>query len=55
MACCGDVPTLETLAAVSILRERLPALRIRVVNVVDLMRLQPASEHPHGLSEAIRN
>jgi len=52
MACCGDVPTLETLAAVSILRERLPALRIRVVNVVDLMRLQPASEHPHGLSDA---
>lgn len=52
MACCGDVPTLETLAAVSILRERLPRLRIRVVNVVDLMRLQPPSEHPHGLSDA---
>jgi xylulose-5-phosphate/fructose-6-phosphate phosphoketolase len=52
MACCGDVPTLETLAAVSILRERLPELRIRVVNVVDLMRLQPASEHPHGLADA---
>jgi xylulose-5-phosphate/fructose-6-phosphate phosphoketolase len=52
MACCGDVPTLETLAAVSILRERLPALRIRVVNVVDLMRLQPEREHPHGLSDA---
>ncbi len=52
MACCGDVPTLETLAAVSILREYLPALKIRVVNVVDLMRLQPASEHPHGLSDA---
>jgi xylulose-5-phosphate/fructose-6-phosphate phosphoketolase len=51
MACCGDVPTLETLAAVSILRKRLPALRIRVVNVVDLMKLQPQSEHPHGLSE----
>jgi len=51
MACCGDVPTLETLAAVSILRERLPELRVRVVNVVDLMKLQPASEHPHGLSE----
>jgi xylulose-5-phosphate/fructose-6-phosphate phosphoketolase len=51
MACCGDVPTLETLAAVSILREHLPALKIRVVNVVDLMRLQPESEHPHGLSE----
>jgi len=52
MACCGDVPTLETLAAVSILREHLPELRIRVVNVVDLMRLQPPSEHPHGLSDA---
>ncbi len=51
MACCGDVPTLETLAAVSILRERLPELRVRVVNVVDLMRLQPSSEHPHGLSD----
>ena len=51
MACCGDVPTLETLAGVSILREFLPELKIRVVNVVDLMKLQPASEHPHGLSE----
>jgi xylulose-5-phosphate/fructose-6-phosphate phosphoketolase len=51
MACCGDVPTLETLAAVSIMRRRLPALRIRVVNVVDLMKLQPQSEHPHGLSD----
>ncbi|MCH5690127.1 hypothetical protein LWM68_41410 [Niabella sp. W65] len=51
MACAGDVPTLETLAAVSILRGRLPELKIRVVNVVDLMRLQPASEHPHGLSD----
>ncbi len=51
MACCGDTPTLEVLAAVSILREHLPALRIRVVNVVDLMRLQPEHEHPHGLSE----
>jgi xylulose-5-phosphate/fructose-6-phosphate phosphoketolase len=51
MACSGDVPTLETLAAVSILREHLPALRVRVVNVVDLMRLQPASEHPHGMSD----
>jgi xylulose-5-phosphate/fructose-6-phosphate phosphoketolase len=51
MACCGDVPTLETLAAVSILRERLPELKVRVVNVVDLMRLQPDSEHPHGLSD----
>jgi xylulose-5-phosphate/fructose-6-phosphate phosphoketolase len=52
MACCGDVPTLETLAAVSIMRERLPGLKIRVVNVVDLMKLQPKSEHPHGLSDA---
>jgi xylulose-5-phosphate/fructose-6-phosphate phosphoketolase len=52
MACCGDVPTLETLAAVSILREHLPALRVRVVNVVDLMKLQPPSAHPHGLSDA---
>ena len=51
MACCGDVPTLETLAAVSILRERLPELRIRLVNVVDLMKLQPPIEHPHGLSD----
>ncbi len=52
MACAGDVPTLETLAAVSILRRHLPALKVRVVNVVDLMKLQPASEHPHGLSDA---
>ena len=51
MACCGDVPTLETLAAVSILRTHLPALKIRVINVVDLMKLQPASAHPHGMSE----
>jgi len=51
MVCCGDVPTLETLAAVSILREHLPALRIRVVNVVNLMKLQPPSEHPNGLSD----
>ena len=51
MACCGDVPTLETLAAVSLLREHLPELKMRVVNVVDLMKLQPASEHPHGLSD----
>lgn len=51
MACCGDVPTLETLAAVSILREALPDLRVRVVNVVDLMKLQPPGEHPHGLSD----
>ena len=52
MACCGDVPTLETLAAVAILREHLPDLKVRVVNVVDLMRLQPDNEHPHGLSDA---
>ena len=51
MACAGDVPTLETLAAVSLLRARLPELKIRVVNVVDLMKLQPSGEHPHGLSE----
>jgi len=52
MACCGDVPTLETLAAVAIMCEHLPTLKIRVVNVVDLMRLQPEREHPHGLSDA---
>ena len=51
MACCGDVPTLETMAAVSILRQYLPDLKIRVVNVVDLMKLQSQSEHPHGLSD----
>jgi xylulose-5-phosphate/fructose-6-phosphate phosphoketolase len=51
MACCGDTPTLEALAAVSILRRHMPALKIRVINIVDLMRLQSASEHPHGLSE----
>ena len=51
LGCCGDVPTLETLAAAAILRERLPELKVRVVNVVDLMRLQPDSEHPHGLSD----
>ena len=51
MACCGDVPTLETLAAVTLLRESVPDIRIRVVNVVDLMTLQPASEHPHGLAD----
>ncbi|MFO1057728.1 MAG: phosphoketolase family protein [Dongiaceae bacterium] len=51
MACAGDVPTLETLAAVALLREHLPELRIRVVNVVDLMTLQPPSEHPHGLAD----
>jgi xylulose-5-phosphate/fructose-6-phosphate phosphoketolase len=52
MACCGDVPTLETLAATAILREHLPDLKIRVVNVVDLMKLQPKREHPHGLDDA---
>jgi xylulose-5-phosphate/fructose-6-phosphate phosphoketolase len=52
MACCGDVPTLETLAAVDILRREQPELKVRVVNVVDLMRLQPDSEHPHGLSDS---
>jgi xylulose-5-phosphate/fructose-6-phosphate phosphoketolase len=51
MACAGDVPTLETLAAVELLREHLPALKIRVVNVVDLMTLQPHEEHPHGLTD----
>jgi xylulose-5-phosphate/fructose-6-phosphate phosphoketolase len=51
MACCGDVPTLETLAAVDLLRTHLPDLRVRVVNVVNLMKLQPSSEHPHGLSD----
>jgi xylulose-5-phosphate/fructose-6-phosphate phosphoketolase len=52
LACAGDVPTLETLAAVSILREHLPELKVRVVNVVDLMKLQPPSEHPHGLNDS---
>jgi len=52
LGCCGDVPTLETLAAAAILRDRVPSLRVRVVNVVDLMRLQPDSEHPHGLPDA---
>jgi xylulose-5-phosphate/fructose-6-phosphate phosphoketolase len=52
LGCCGDIPTLETLAAAAILRERLPELKVRVVNVVDLMRLQPESEHPHGLPES---
>ncbi len=51
MACSGDVPTLETLAAVALLRETVPDLKIRVINVVDLMTLQPESEHPHGLSD----
>ncbi len=52
MGCCGDVPTLETLAAVELLREHLPGLKIRVINVVDLMTLQSQSEHPHGLDDA---
>ena len=51
MACCGDVPTLETLAAVELIRKHLPELKVRVVNVVNLMKLQPPSEHPHGLSD----
>ena len=52
MACAGDVPTLETLAAVTLLREHLPELKVRVVNIVDLMTLQPQSQHPHGLTDA---
>jgi xylulose-5-phosphate/fructose-6-phosphate phosphoketolase len=52
LGCAGDIPTLETLAAAAILRERLPDLRVRVVNVVDLMRLQPPTEHPHGLPDS---
>ncbi len=51
MACAGDVPTMETLAAVALLRKFFPPLKVRVINVVDLMRLQPASEHPHGLND----
>ncbi len=51
MACCGDVPTLETLAAVQLIRRHLPHIKVRVVNVVDLMKLQPADEHPHGLPD----
>jgi len=51
MACCGDVPTLETLAAVDIIRKHVPTLKIRVVNVVNLMKLQPPTEHSHGLSD----
>ncbi len=51
MACCGDVPTLETLAAVSLMRTYLPDVRVRVINVVDLMKLQPQAEHPNGLSD----
>ncbi|GGL46793.1 putative phosphoketolase [Planomonospora parontospora subsp. antibiotica] len=52
LACAGDVPTLETLAAAALLHEHLPELKVRVINVVDLMRLQPPSEHPHGMSDA---
>jgi xylulose-5-phosphate/fructose-6-phosphate phosphoketolase len=52
LACAGDIPTLETVAAAALLRERLPELRVRVVNVVDLMRLEPDSEHPHGLPDS---
>ena len=52
LACAGDIPTLETVAAAAILRERLPELKVRVINVVDLMRLQPEQEHPHGLSDS---
>jgi xylulose-5-phosphate/fructose-6-phosphate phosphoketolase len=51
MACCGDIPTLETLAAVDLLRRYIPSIKIRVINVVDLMKLQPESEHPHGMSD----
>jgi xylulose-5-phosphate/fructose-6-phosphate phosphoketolase len=51
LGCCGDIPTLETVAAAALLREHLPELKVRVVNVVDLMRLQPDTEHPHGLSD----
>jgi xylulose-5-phosphate/fructose-6-phosphate phosphoketolase len=51
LGCCGDIPTLETLAAAALLREHLPELKVRVVNIVDLMRLQPETEHPHGLSD----
>jgi xylulose-5-phosphate/fructose-6-phosphate phosphoketolase len=52
LGCAGDTPTLETLAAVTLIREHLPALKVRVVNVVDLMRMQPSSEHPHGMADA---
>jgi xylulose-5-phosphate/fructose-6-phosphate phosphoketolase len=51
MACAGDVPTLESLAAVDLLRQHIPDLKVRVVNVVDLMTLQPKTEHPHGLAD----
>ena len=52
LACAGDIPTLETLAAASLLRAHLPELKVRVINVVDLMRLEPDTEHPHGLSDS---
>jgi xylulose-5-phosphate/fructose-6-phosphate phosphoketolase len=52
LACCGDVPTLETLAAAKLLREHCPQLKVRVINVVDLMRLQPDRDHPHGMSDS---
>jgi xylulose-5-phosphate/fructose-6-phosphate phosphoketolase len=52
LACAGDIPTLETISASAILRERLPELKVRVVNVVDLMRLQPETEHPHGMPDS---
>ncbi len=51
MACAGDVPTLETIAAVQLIRQHLPAIKVRVVNVGDLMTLQPESEYPHGLND----
>jgi xylulose-5-phosphate/fructose-6-phosphate phosphoketolase len=51
MACCGDVPTLETLAAVELIRKHMPEVKVRVINVVNLMKLQPPSDHPHGLSD----
>jgi xylulose-5-phosphate/fructose-6-phosphate phosphoketolase len=51
MACCGDVPTLETLAAVELIRKHIPELKVRVINIVNLMKLQPPGEHPHGLSD----
>src|SRR5581483_2354796 len=51
LACAGDIPTLETVSATAILRQRLPELKVRLINVVDLMRLQPESEHPHGMPD----
>jgi len=52
LACCGDVPTLETLAAADLIRRMLPAIKVRVINVIDLMKLQPPRDHPHGLPDA---